>query len=371
MFAMKKTPALLALMLAVAVACSQDGADRLTLEERSGGRAGSWQPLPGSPLSPRHEALSFAVDGLVLIVGGRDTRPCPAGADCAGPRKPPLRDGAAFDPRTGTWTAIEDAPVPLGSASGTVLGDTLYLWVSGFADRPTAQPAFLAYHAEDDRWEELPLPPGAEGLLDHHLVAAGEVVVAYSGSQENGVLPDLIYDPAGGTWAELGPDPLTPSFDRTLVWTGEELVLLGIADVPNPGAEEPALYRAATIDLSTGHWSDSVTSEIVGWNPVWFWAGQQVVNPTIGSADGGGIGNWGREYPFGGTFDPRTGDWSSLPNAPSRNGDYVGVSAGDETVLVSAEGWVLDLATGRWTSLPRPPSAAEDGEAVVVAYGRL
>ena len=303
------------------------------------------------------------------MIGGTDARPCPPNADCVLPEVAPLRDGAALDPSNGTWMPIADAPVPLGQLSGAVVDRTLYLWLPGFERAPGVRSAFLAYDIDEDRWEELPSPPvGRQAALD--LVVAGSRLVAHHGSQESGVLPDLLYDPVAGEWRELAPDPLAPSFDRSMVWADDDLVLLGLQLVRDPGSR-PSLYRAAALDLATNTWRSLPDSEVAGWNPAWYWADGRVINASIGSADGGQVNNWGRSYPFGGMLDAASGDWAPLPDPPIEPGPYQGLSAAGETHIVSTEGWVLDVADESWRPLDRPPGGAEQGEAAVWAGDRL
>jgi len=328
-----------------------------------------WQRLPASPLSPRHSAHAFWVAGRVLVIGGSDEPPCPPLADCTASTIPPLRDGAALEPTSGNWTQLADAPVPLGWLTGAVVDVTLYVWVPGFEPGPGVRPAFLAYRVAEDRWEELPAPPVATDA-NIQLVAAGSRLVAFSGSHENGLGPDLLYDPSSGAWSELPGDPLAPSFDRAVVWTGSELVLLGLELVPNPGSENPSLYRAAALDLATGAWRRLPDSEVVGWNPVWFSTAGLVVNPSVGTGDGGQVNNWGRSYPFGGMLDTVAGTWSPLPDPPRSYGPYQGLSVGGDEMLVS-DGWVFRVPTGTWTPLARPSGAADQGEAAVWAGDRL
>jgi hypothetical protein len=143
---------------------------------------------------------------------------------------------------------------------------TAYLWVPGSPGRPDADAGFLAYHIEKDRWEELPLPPGDLGWL-HGIVQAGERIVAYRGSDEQGEQPDFVFDPATSSWSELPPDPLSPSFDRSMAWSGRELLLFEHELVPNPGSEKPALTRAAALDLESGAWRRLPDSEIFATGP--------------------------------------------------------------------------------------------------------
>jgi hypothetical protein len=333
-------------------------------------REGSWEGLPEAPLSARHGAHAFSTGKVVLVIGGIDTDPCPPAADCVPPERPALRDGAAFDLASGTWRRIADAPVPLDYLTGALLGDTLLLWVSGNGFLPGEVPAFLAYHVAEDRWEELPPPPSPQTEL-LQLIATESAIVAYLSTQELRVTPDLLYEPESRTWTELPEDPLVASFDRSMVWTGRELVLLAQEDVPQPGSKGPSLYRAAAFDPSSGAWRRLPDSEVAGYDPSWFWAGGKVVNATLGTSDGGEVNPWVRPYPHGGVFDPAAERWSPLPDPPSKAAPYSGFSVGGQDAVVSLQGWVLDVLAGTWAALPRPEGAADEGEAAVWAGDRL
>jgi hypothetical protein len=330
--------------------------------ERSGSVPG-WTGLPDSPLSPRYGAHAFWVGGLVVVMGGADAPPCPPMADCAPSAKPPFRDGAAFDPSTGRWHSIEEAPVPLGSASSVVAGDHVYLWTAGWDWTPGSPPALVAYDAGSDRWRELPLPMDDDRTV-LALAAVDDRVVAYQGSQENGVEHDFVFDPRSGTWTELPPDPLIPSFDRTMVWTDTGLVLFGIEHVPQPGSEKPALYRAAILDLDEARWHRLPDSEVVGYDPSWFRSGRWVVNPTLGASDGGAVNGWDRAYTRGGMLDPRRGAWSPLPTPPPAASGYPGFSLAGGDHIVSLMGAVLHVPSGTWFTLPPPPGGPTESQAL-------
>jgi hypothetical protein len=333
-------------------------------EPRAGDRG--WTEVAEPPLSARYAAHAFWLDGRVVVMGGTDARPCPPGADCVLPEEPPLRDGAAMDPATGRWQPIGDAPVPLGWATSAVVDDTVFLWVGGSGWEPGAPPAFLAYDAGRDRWQQLPLPDAGDEWRT--LARAGELVVAYQGSQEHGVRPDFVFDPSTRTWTELPRDPLIPSFDRTMVWTDVGLVLLGIENVPQPGME-PAFYRAAILDLSAGRWTRLPDSEVIGYDPSWFWAGDLVVNATLGTSDGGEVNGYERPYPHGGMLDPSSGEWLPLPD-PAEPGRYPGISLGGGDYVVSLLGPVLHVPSRTWSGLEPPPRAANE-QALTWAGDRL
>lgn len=326
----------------------------------SEGTEATWTPVAASPLTPRYGARAFWVDGRIVVVGGSASQPCPPTADCTYPDEPPLSDGASFDPAGGTWTPIADASVPIWWASGAVVDDTLYLWVPRIASWSGTRAAFLSYSPDSDQWEELPIPPIGDDLT-YLLAESGHSVIAYQSTQENGIRPDLTFDVSARTWAELPPDPLAPSFDRTVVWTDAGLVLLGIEDVPQPGSEGPAVYRAAVLEASTGSWRRLPDSEISGYDPSWFWVDGTLVNPTLGTSDGGS-NSWGRAYPHGGLFDPRTGTWSPLPEPPEPPDGFPfpEVAAAGDHYVSSFSGWALHVPSSRWIPLdPRPSPAHE------------
>jgi hypothetical protein len=328
-----------------------------------------WTALPAPPLSARIAGIALWTGEEVLVVGGSDAPPCPPTASCAVPSEPPMADGAAFDPKTETWRRIVDAPVAFDGAEGVVLGRTAYLWIRGGSGRPGTEPAFLAYGINEDNWQKLPLPDEAGDLS---LAAAGDRLVAYSNTDEHGEQPDLLFDPATASWIELPPDPLSPSFDRVIAWSGRDLVLFDHALVPNPGSKTPALTRAAAFDLETCAWRRLPDSDILATAPWAATAEGRLVNPALGAADGGEVNNWGRSYPYGGVLDPQTGDWSALPAAPDPAEAYaVGVLTRESASYFGpGPGLVLDTTAWRWLPVEPLGDGSEDlvtGRTVVAA----
>ena len=326
-----------------------------------------WQRLPDGPLTPRYGAHAVWTGGEVLILGGRDDDPCPPSASCVPSGVPPLRDGAAFDPATGTWRRLPDAPVPLGWInSSAVIDDRVYVLVHAEQAAPGVRRAFLSLHLATGRWRELEHPPTPDARLGYRLLAAGDRVVAYWPSQELGVHPDLVFDPGTETWTELPSDPLVPSFDRGMVWTGREAVLLGIENVPQPGSSEPAVYRAAALNASLDAWRRLPDSDVIGWDPQWYWVAERVVNPSLEMANGG-ENEWGRTYHSGGILDPAAGRWTELPDRPAGHGGYRGPSVGGDGYVMSPRGWVLHVPTGSWTRLPSIDGGPDQDQASVWA----
>lgn len=186
------------------------------------------------------------------------------------------------------------------------------------------------------------------------------MLIAFHTSEEHGAFADLVYDPKADKWTELPRDPLSPSFDRFMVWTGTEVVLLAREMVPNPGAEGPSLVRAAVWTPTTEKWRRLPDSEVAGGYD-WWWSGARVVNPVHGGSDGGESGNYGRTYAHGGLLNPETGEWSSLPPVPeiaiNCEGEQRGLgggprerAAGPETVFL--DGRALHVVEARWEPVP-------------------
>ncbi|MGH3112241.1 MAG: PASTA domain-containing protein, partial [Gaiellaceae bacterium] len=85
----------------------------------------------------------------------------------------------------------------------------------------------------------------------------------------------------------------------------------------------------------------------------WVPDGERLINPTLGGADGGEVGNWGRVHPYGGIFDPASGRWSALPNPPDGEEDFgSGVLTGSGGHYFGYRGWILDTTTNEWIELP-------------------
>jgi hypothetical protein len=179
---------------------------------------------------------------------------------------------------------------PFEWVQAVVIRTTAYLWIPGSPGRPNAESAFLAYRPREDRWQELPLPAGDSDRFAG-IVEAGDRVVAYTGTDEQREQSDLVFDPATRSWSKLPPDPLSPSFDRSMAWSGQELLLFDHELVPNPGSEKPSLTRAAALDLESGSWRRLPDSEILASGP-WVLDDGRLINPMLGGADGGDTNNW-------------------------------------------------------------------------------
>jgi hypothetical protein len=317
----------------------------------------AWQRLPDPPLSARWGSVVAWTGSEVLAVGGDTRAPCPPNASCTGAEHYP-RDGARLDPRAGIWQRMADAPSDVPAFAPNVLvAGTLYVEARG---------VLLAYEVARDAWSTIPTPAG---FTDGQLVADADRLVVASGSDEQRIVPDRVYDPGTERWSTLPDDPIGPAFDRVLTAIPTGLVLTAHELVDDPGGDGPSLVLAARFDRATSTWTRLPDSDqLGGW--AWTWTGRRLLDPTLGGGDGGAVGNYGRTIPFGGVLDPTTGQWSRLRHPPREAGHGWAVTAlGGRFAAVG--GWTYDDETASWAEVPRPEGAPAQPGAAVWAGDRL
>ena len=329
---------------------------------------GSWVRLPDPPLSGRDDANIVGVGDDVIVFGGTDYL-CPPGADCDLGNSVAFADGAAFDRSSMKWRQIAALPVPTLRASTAVLGSQVFALTRGLG--PGAR-ELIAYDASDDAWGQIGLPDGTGSFRSLSIVATDDAIVLYATTDENGTVPDWVFDPADGSWSKLPDDPLGPAFDRSMVWNGAALFLFDKALVESPGgADGPSYNRAAR--YQGGVWSALPTADTIGPGPALV-DRHRLIAPVLGCADGGRNHGYGRCIPFGAVFDTSTDEWSELPNAPGKGRKdiyaYGGVS-GTDLVAGSTHGPFFDATTDEWFDLPpldpeTDPSASDAGNQTVV-----
>lgn len=309
--------------------------------------------------------LAVTVGGRVLYFGGSDSDPCPPNASCVRPSRPLLRDGAAYDVASDTWTRLAPAPGPVaeGSTSTAVIGSRVYLLTTSDA---ASSHQFLAYDVSKDEWASLPSPQGRYLML----AALGDHIAAFAQTHEQGgssiraadpVPSDFVYDAAAGRCSALPADPHRPSFDRQPVAVGEAVVLLTRDLVPNPGTTAP-ITRTAILEVTADGYAwrrapDGQTLSTYGFRDL----GGVLVNIGEDSADGGEVNNWGRRLHETWAFDVATATWSELPARRRYKADPpasgAAVSGARHMVLGN---WLYDASDRTWTRLPRRPAAVGD-----------
>ncbi len=326
-------------------------------QEQRDSPATGWTELEAPPVSPRTGSTVAWTGAEALFLGGTTGNLCPPTASCitAGTR---ARDGAAYDPSSGTWRVVAAAPVDLpGYGQAPVVDDQAFVLADG---------ELLAYDASDDAWARLAGPPGPDD--DGWSLHQGDgTVVALRYQQRGQYFADQQYDPASRRWRALPKDPLVPSFDRDVVTTPHGLLLTGQPEVDQPGSDlETSLTQAAL--LVDGAWRRLPGSDQLGGG--FTWTGRRAVAPTLGGADGGQVNGYGRTVPFGGTLELPEGRWGRLPDAPAEWSDEFALYAvaGPRVVV---QGWLYDDEREAWTKLRRPQGSPEHPGSAVWAGGQL
>jgi hypothetical protein len=312
----------------------------------TGEAAPGWRQVDDSPLSARTMPTLAWSGSEVFVIGGDVGPPCPPNADCAWTAL--ARDGAAFDPLRGTWRLIPDAPVDVPPSSAAFAGGQLFISVT----EATGESVLISYDVESDGWRTWDMPDA----VPRTLVADGARLLLVSGTDEQDDFADLALDVASGQWSELPSDPLGPAFDRVFTATPAGPILTAKELVASPGSEGPALVVAALYDGASRTWTRLPdTGQIGGWR--WMLAGDRLVDPQLGGADGGEVGNWGRTYPFGGTLTLPDGAWSPLPDPPEPLPNaWIHDAVGQGPFAVSG-GYLYDGSRESWTILGEPQGA--------------
>ncbi len=328
--------------------------------------ASGWTRAADFPWEPRTSPVVVWTDAELIVVGGDAGPPCPPAASCASWGHP-SRQGASFDPARGTWRKIADAPVDIPASPSLPPSPVAYAGGSVFVVIAGADsPVLLSYDVAADAWRQWDAPE----RLPATLVGDGDRVLFFSGSDEQGELPDMVLDVPSGEWSALPPDPIGPAFDRVLTPTPEGIVLTAKELLDDPGADEPAVVLAALFDEGRGAWTLLPdTRQIGGWQ--WIWSGERLVDPQPGGADGGEVGNWGAQYPYGGVLTVPDGVWSPLPDPPDAVPDaWVTAAAGGGRFAVGG-GHVYDDEQRTWARLDPPPGAPQEAGPAIWADERL
>jgi hypothetical protein len=177
-----------------------------------------WGTFPHGPLSARRDPAAVWTGNELLVWGGSTGECClPTGEGY-------LSDGAAYDPRAGTWRALSPAPIDGRVAFSVWTGDELLVWGNaewGFTLRDGA-----AYDPGADAWRTIAEAP--VDINDGSAVWTGEEMIVFGAARRSGTpltetAIGIAYSPASDRWRELPPSELSPNA-MTAEWLGDELV---------------------------------------------------------------------------------------------------------------------------------------------------
>ena len=303
-----------------------------------------WHAVSDGPLSTREYATSVWTGKDVLVFGG-DRYPCAPNAKCAAPTDPPLSDGAAYNPQTNKWRKIAKAPLPVPHASAVAVGRYVYALVEPDYNLQTfavQTQTFVRYDTVANRWATLARPKSEFANLT--LAGIGGKVIAYQGAKNKAGDRDFVWDAAAKTWRLLPADPKGPFEARVFVDVDGDAVVLGTKPGTPAAAGKPVPTIASRHELGSAGWKHHAASKIAADSPQWWGSDGLAVNATAGTSGA---------YTLGGTFDPSSGTWGTLPKRPSIPAsdqpgvDFAWAQAGGGGTVVAGR-FAFDTSTRTW-----------------------
>ena len=204
--------------------------------------ADEWRQMPPSglpPLRPRGYDYIAVSTGTELLVWIR-------GEDYWTSRW----RGAAYNPATGSWTAVASAPVLDKDASSlhytpfskctTWTGSQVITPMFGHDMAGQATRGWVAYDRAADTWADLPTAPDTCNSASV-AVWAGDRMISAGGFDRPTTAGGLVYFPGERRW-EVLVGPQLERVHASAVWSGTEMLLWGGGDVgEDPNQRQPGL----------------------------------------------------------------------------------------------------------------------------------
>jgi hypothetical protein len=260
---------------------------------------------------------------------------------------------AVYDAASNRWTKVPRAPLPGTDGVGAWDGSEAIV----ISDDDWGKVRAAAYDPDTNSWRRLADPPldNAASAMDHAIWTGTELVVLGVATEIESVTTNevAIYDPKTGKWRAGTPSPeQIPSFSDA-VWTGEEIAIVGrVGDSGRgPGASTVNLYNPATDRWRSIPWG--LPSQPT--NAVVVWTGDRLFVGGGGGVYGGGRS---REATL---VDVTTGDWERLADAPigfAGNHRFGEIWTGEAVLTLNGDGGravAFVPSTGTW-AVGRPDS---------------
>lgn len=282
-----------------------------------------WSRLPSAPIAGRGEAVSTWTGSVLFVWGGR------AAGDVG-----QLTDGATYDPVTRAWHRLPPAPVTrYQQAVALTVGGSVVLLTTPPGD-DARQVQVQTYRPDSDtwaRWPDLDLPAD-HGAVQIDGVSTGDRILLWSmwartvpvgtngadgvyGTSTTFGIDSFSYDVARQRWApnRLGGPAVTAV--RQPLWTGQEVLLP--ASQPFCGGCQAPLHTDLTglrLDPSTSALSQIPHGPVDDAGPTDLWTGSALLAVDTRSQMGGPQGSL--QPGAAAVWDPATGRWTRLPDAP-------------------------------------------------------
>jgi len=261
----------------------------------------------------------------------------------------------------------------------------LALLLLALAPLPQSGIAFASPDSAPDlgKWELL--PPSDHPLARHECayVRVGNRFYLIGGRGSHPIKPVEIFDPATNTWSKGATPPVEMHHFQAVEYEGKVYVVGAMTgDFP----KEPPLPNVYIYDPVADQWSKgpSIPADRQRGG-----AGAVVYKGKIYLVNGIQLGHWDGHVAWFDVFDPKTGEWQSLPDSPRPRDhfqtaiidDKLYVAGGRRTSMVTnqpiqltvPEVDVFDFHTNKWSTLPASSNlpTLRAGCTAVVVKGRL
>lgn len=338
--------AVVALGGAVMVGNGDDGSTEVLPAAVGTPSAGTWEPIPEAPISPRFQHAAVWTGDEMIVFGGYDGG---EGGESG---------AAAYSLASGAWRQLADPP-------GEVRGTPVAVWtgteVVAFGGDHDGSAQGAIYDPRTDDWRTVSDSDlgDVSSSVSHAVWTGDHVLVAgsFDPGEDDGGSGAALYDPATDQWTRL-PDAPEPLPRGHAVWTGDELVVVG-HDLGS-GVRAPQRMYAIALDPATSTWTTLPAPPLpVRGQPLVAWTGREVI---VGGGHGFATTGASGELADAAAFDPVTGAWRMLPEAPTafQGNERYGDIAVDGRVIVfdttdaDRRVLVLDPTTGEWQLAPGP-----------------
>lgn len=207
----------------------------------------TWRNLGDAPLEMHHFQPVVVGPKIYAI----------AAFTCCYPDETSVDDIHVFDTRTEQWSIEGSMPAGRlrGSAAAVVWqGDIYILGGNTMGHNGGAVAWFDRFDPQTGNWQEMPDAPGARDhfsavVIDGQLVAAGGRTTTQPNPFINTIAATHIYDFATGVW-RVGADIPNPRAGTVAVGAGDELIVAG----GESGTRRAAYAETEAYDVNTNRW---------------------------------------------------------------------------------------------------------------------
>lgn len=215
-----------------------------------------------------------------------------------------LGNGARYNPKTNTWTAVSNTNAPTARSHHTAVwtGSEMIIW-GGYNSVVTNTGG--RYNPATNTWSEITSTDSPTARYYHTAVWTGSEMIIWGGYDGTRLGNGARYNPVTDTWTALnvsgGP---AARYLHTAVWTGSEMIVWG-------GGDYSGVYynNGGRYDPSANSWTNIPAGPGGRYEHVAVWTGSEMIV-------WGGYASGGTYLNAGGRFNPVTGLWTSTPLSP-------------------------------------------------------